>query len=126
MNKRHKNIKFAFENEKDNSFFFLDVKICRAKNKFTANVFRKDTFSGVYTNFSTFVALKHKSGLVCTLLHRSFTILSDFILKLKHLRKHFTKILIPLDLLTNVWQKLLIIYLFKNLPLRPFQNWNLE
>ena len=67
-----------FETEKDNSFSFLDVKICREKDKFTTSVFRKDTFSGVYTNFSSFVALKHKFGLVYTLLHRSFTIVSDF------------------------------------------------
>ena len=32
MNKRHKNIKFSFETEKDNSFSFLDVKICREKD----------------------------------------------------------------------------------------------
>ena len=78
MNKRHKNIKFSFETEKDNSFSFFDVKICREKVKFTTSVFRKDTFSGVYTNFSSFVALKRKFGLVYTLLHRSFTIVSDF------------------------------------------------
>ena len=78
MNKRHKNIKFSFETEKDNSFSFLNVKICREKDKFTTNVFRKDTFSGIYTNFSSFVALEHKFGLVYTLLHRSFTIVSDF------------------------------------------------
>ena len=78
MNKRHKNIQFSFETEKDNSFSFLDVKICREKDKFTTSVFRKDTFSGVYTNFSSFVALKHKFGLVYTLLHRRFTIVSDF------------------------------------------------
>ena len=78
MNKRHKNIKFSFETEKDNSFSFLDVKICRAKDKFRTNVFRKDTFSGIYTNFSSFVALEHKFGLVYTLLHRSFTVVSDF------------------------------------------------
>ena len=69
MNKRHKNIKFWFETEKDHSFSFLDVKICREKDKFTTSVFRKDMFSGVYTNFSSFVALKHKFGLVHTLLH---------------------------------------------------------
>ena len=57
---------------------FLDVKICREKDKFTTSVFRKDTFSGLYTNLSSFVALKHKFGLVYTLLHRSFTIVSDF------------------------------------------------
>ena len=78
MNKRHKNIKFSFEIEKDNSFSFLDVKICREKDKFTTSVFRKDTFSGVCTNFSSFVALKHKFGLVHTILHRSCTIVSDF------------------------------------------------
>ena len=78
MNKRHKNIKFLFETEKGYSFSFLDVKICREKDKFTTNVFRKDTFSGIYTNFSSFVALEHKFGLVYTLLHRSFTIVSDF------------------------------------------------
>ena len=78
MNKRHKHIKFLFESEKDNSFFFLDVKICTEKDKFTTSVFRKVTLSGVYTNFSSFVTLEHKFGLVYTLLHRSFTIVSDF------------------------------------------------
>ena len=50
---------------------------CREKDKFTS-VFRKDTFSGVYNNFSSFVALEHKFGLVYILLHKSFTIVSDF------------------------------------------------
>ena len=37
-----------------------------------------DTFSGVYTTFSSFVGLEHKFGLVYILLHRSFTISSNF------------------------------------------------
>ena len=105
MNKRHKNIKFSFETEKDNSFSFLDVKICRETDKFTTIVFRKDTFSGVYTNFSSFVALKHKFGLAYTVPHRSFTNVfhfSKFHFEVDHLRKYFTKMLIPLNLLTNV------------------------
>ena len=57
MNKRHKNIKFSFKTEKNNSFSFLDVNICREKDKFTTSVFRKDTFSGACFNFSSFVAL---------------------------------------------------------------------
>ena len=67
MRKRHKNIKFLFKTEKDNSFSFLTVTICREKDKFTTSAFRKDTFSGVYTNFSSFVALEHKFGF-----HRKF------------------------------------------------------
>ena len=35
-----------------------------------ANVYRKETFTGVYTNFSSFIPLEHKFGLVYTLLHR--------------------------------------------------------
>ena len=42
-------------------------------------VFSEKIHSVVYTfNFSSFVALKHKFGLVYKLLHRSFTIVSDF------------------------------------------------
>ena len=78
MNKRHKNIKFSFDTEKDKSFSFLYVKICREKDKYTTSVFIKDTLSGVHTNFSSFVALKHKFGLVSTLLYRSFTLVSNF------------------------------------------------
>ena len=53
-------------------------------------------------------------------------IFPNFILKLKHSRKHFTKMLIQQTLLTNVYLNLLTTYLFKNLLLPPFQNWNLE
>ena len=75
------------------------------KNKFTAGVFRKDTFNGMYTNFNSFVALEHKFGIVNTLLHRRLSVIfPNFILKLKHLKKYFTKILFQQNLLTNVWE----------------------
>ena len=105
MNKRHKNIKFSFEAEIGDFFSFLDVKICWKNDKFTISVFRKDKFSGVYTNFSSFAALEHKFGLMHTILHGSFTIVSDFSkfrFGVSNLRKHFTKMVIPQNLLTNV------------------------
>ena len=49
------------------------VKTGREKDKFARIVFRKDTFSCVYINFNSFVALEHNFGVVYT-----FTILSDF------------------------------------------------
>ena len=52
--------------------------ISRLVGKIARSVFRKDTFSSVYTSFSSFVALEHKLGLVCTHLRRSFTVVSDF------------------------------------------------
>ena len=59
-------------------FAFLVVKICRRKGKFTTSVVRKDTFSVVFTNFRSFMALEYKFALVWTLLLRCFTIVSDF------------------------------------------------
>ena len=44
MNSKHKNIKFTFETEDSNNFSFLDVK------RFVTSIFRKATFSGVFTN----------------------------------------------------------------------------
>ena len=98
-------LNFPSKLKKDNSSSFLYVKICMVKEKFTRSVFRKDTFSGVYTNFSSFLALEQKFTFVDALLHKRFTIMSDFrnfVLKLKDLRKHVTKMLIQQNLLTNV------------------------
>ena len=58
--------------------FSLDVKIGREKDKFTTSIFRRDTLSGVYTKFSSFVAPEHKFDLVYTLSRRSLIIVSDF------------------------------------------------
>ena len=54
MNHQHPNINFTFEVEKKNNFSFLDIKICKENNKCTTFVFRKPTFSGVFTNFDKF------------------------------------------------------------------------
>ena len=79
INKKHKNIKFSIETELDGSPSFLDVKIFRENEKFVTSVFRKDTFSGVYTNFISFIPLEYKFGLVHTLLNRCFNLSSDFL-----------------------------------------------
>ena len=66
MNKKHKNMKFSMETEINGSLSFLDVKIFRENDKFVTSVFRKETFSGVYTNFISFIPLEYKFGLVHT------------------------------------------------------------
>ena len=38
----------------------------------------KSTFSGVYTNYRSFVATDYKSSLSTSLLYRTFTIVSDY------------------------------------------------
>ena len=58
MKSKHKNISFSYEAGKDEALPFLDVNIFREKGKFITNVYRKETFTGVYTNFSSFIPLE--------------------------------------------------------------------
>ena len=78
MNTKHPNIKFTLEFEENYSFSFLDVKITCRNNQLVMSVFRKATFSGVFTNFKSFIPATNKFGLVYTLLHRSFSICSSY------------------------------------------------
>ena len=77
MNMKHKNINFSFETKKDGQMPFLDVTAFLENGKSVTNVYIKETFTGVYTNFFVFIPLEHKFGLVYTLLHRSFCLVSD-------------------------------------------------
>ena len=55
---------FSMETEKENKLFFLDVKIIREQGKFSTTIYRKPTFSGVYSNFESFLPSVYKFGMV--------------------------------------------------------------
>ena len=76
FNSKHHKIKFTSETEKDNTFSFLDILIKR-DNGFITSVYRKPTFSGVFTNFNSFVHFSYKRSLVQTLLHRCYSLCSN-------------------------------------------------
>ena len=57
---------------------FLDISITHENNKFVTSVYRKPTFSGIFTNFESFILEMHKRGLIETLLHRSFRLCSSY------------------------------------------------
>ena len=78
MNQKHPNINFTSEAEIDNSLPFLDVNVMRHNHKYVTSVYRKPTFSGVYTNYDSYIPLNYKSSLVSTLLYRAFTICSSW------------------------------------------------
>ena len=69
---------FTSELETDNSLAFLDVFITRSNGQFITSVYRKPTFSGVYTNFDSYIPESYKSGLVYTLLYRSYSICTSW------------------------------------------------
>ena len=79
LSSKHPNIKFSIEKEEDGCLPFLDVNIFRENDKFATNVYRKKTFSGVYTNFKSFIPETYKIGLIKSLLFRCFSFCSDFI-----------------------------------------------
>ena len=77
MSFQHWTIKFTVEHE-ENSLAFFDTKIFRDSGKFQTSVYRKPTFSGVLTNFESFLPILHKYNLDSTLLHRVFIICASY------------------------------------------------
>ena len=69
---------FTTENEKDNRMSFRDVNITCKQGKFTTSVFRKPTFSGIYTHFYSFLPSTYKIVKIHTLLYKRFRIRSDW------------------------------------------------
>ena len=92
MNTRHKNLKFTFHFEQNNSFYFLGVKITLGSKGFSTLVFHKATFSGVFMNFYSFIFESSKTYFIFSLLFRYFSICSDiqnFDLEVDQLRQIF-------------------------------------
>ena len=60
LNRQHPNISFISELEKDGKLPFLDVGITRSNGKFSTYDNRKPTFTGLFTNFHSFIPLAYK------------------------------------------------------------------
>ena len=78
LNSRHGNITFTFETELDDKLPFLDVLVSREGPCLTTSLYRKPTFSGLYTNFNSFISQKYKTGLITCLLFRIFILTVDW------------------------------------------------
>ena len=94
LSAKHVNIKFTFEIERDGVLPFLDVNVFRDANGFSTTVHRKDTFSGVFTNFNAFLPDIYKKGLISTLLYRAYMINSSYHslhVEIEELRKIFRR-----------------------------------
>ena len=91
MNTQHPNMSFTFEVENNNSLAFLDINVQRLNDCFETSIYRKPTFSGVYLHFTSYMPLEYKLGLISTLLHRCFALVSSYenfhldLLKLKEI-----------------------------------------
>lgn len=70
-------MKFTFETEKNSTLPFLGIFIERLRDQFSTTVYRKETFTGLYTNFETCMPARYKIGLIKTLLYRAFKLCSS-------------------------------------------------
>ena len=70
MNTKHQSISFTEELENNNQLAFLDVLVTRTDDGSVTDLYRKSTFSGVFTNFFSFLSIQFKTCLVSTLLFR--------------------------------------------------------
>ena len=78
LNSKHENINFTSEIEKDGKLPFLDMLIDRNNGVIQTSVYRKPTFTGVYTHFHSFLPSVYKFGLLSTILFRYFSVCSSF------------------------------------------------
>ena len=78
LNKQHPNIEFTSDIEKDGILNFMDIRIERNNDgSFTTSVFRKETFTGLATNYLSFVPNIFKLNAVNTLIHRAYKLCSS-------------------------------------------------
>ena len=78
LNTCHPKMSFSFEQEVNGKLPFLDVEVSRQQGKFVTTVYRKPTFSGMYTHFDSFLPTDCKAGMIYTLTYRCFKICSDW------------------------------------------------
>ena len=72
LNSQHRNIKFTCEEEENNRLPFLDISISKAEGRnFNTTTYRKSTYTGLLTNFTSFTSIHYKVGLIKTLIDRA-------------------------------------------------------
>ena len=75
ISSQHPNIKFTMEREKNQKLPFLDVLLDNHSNQgIITLVLHKKTYTGLLTNYCSFVPFSYKLGVVRTLVDRIFKI----------------------------------------------------
>ena len=107
FNTCHPNMSFSFEQEKNGKLSFLDIEVSWEKGKIVTTVYRKPTFSVVYTHFESFLPTIYKFGMVYTLAYHCFKICPDwtkFHEELSFLKQIFKKNEYPLSFIGNCFK----------------------
>ena len=105
LNSRHPNIKFTKdENLKPGELPFLDVLI-KNHGELVTSVYHKDSYTGLLTNFRSFIPYVYKRMLVNTLTDRTFKINNTrhgFNLDIKKLTSFLCKNMFPIKMIEDI------------------------
>ena len=114
INSQHPNIKFTMEREENQKLPFLDELLDNHKNQdIITSVFHKMIYTGLLTNYFSFVHFSGKLGLVRTLVDRIFKInnaWADIHLDINNLTKTLRKSSLPSSVIENIVRKFLNNY----------------
>ena len=82
MNSRHNNIRFTYESEANDCIHFIGLTITHCSlsnsNGYSTSVYRKPTFTGLYTNYNSFTPLAYRLSALKCLLYRAFNLSSTW------------------------------------------------
>ena len=81
LNEIHPSLRFTIERESNNSLPFLDVEVVKSDNSLLTKVYRKPTFTGLYTRWESYSSRKQKLNLISTLTRRAKKICSEVYLE---------------------------------------------
>ena len=104
LNSLHPALTFTMECESDRRLPFLDVHVIRATEDFSTTIYRKPTFSGLYTRWDSYCAPSQKFALIRSLALRAKRICSPEHLagEIDNLKTIFTRNGYPLPITQRV------------------------
>ena len=74
LNQQHRNIKFTVEHKIEGNLPFFVILIDKSQgNRPVTSIHRKETFTGLMTNYLSYIPLSYKLALVKTVIHTTFS-----------------------------------------------------
>eukprot|EP00117_Sycon_ciliatum_P047445 scpid103206/ scgid33888/ len=86
LNSIHPSLQFTMEKETENQLPFLDVLVTRHSNSFSTAIYRKPTFTGLYTRWDSYGPTGQKIALI-----KSLTVRAQRICSPQHLDNEISK-----------------------------------
>ncbi|CAF3989818.1 unnamed protein product, partial [Rotaria sordida] len=81
LNEFHPSIKFTTKIEDNDKLEFLDVQVIRSPEQqcFETTIYRKSTFTGLLTNWNSYVPIQYKKASIVSMVNRALIICSTYV-----------------------------------------------